>query len=43
MLEDRSKLPPKTTSLFILEGKTDYLLIGIFFVVLALFLLSLLS
>lgn len=38
MLEDRSKIPPKTT-LFILEGKTDILLIGLFFLVLALFLL----
>lgn len=41
MVEDRSKLPPKATTLFILEGKTDLLLIGVFFVVLAIFLLSL--
>lgn len=39
MLEDRSKMPTKTTNLFILEGKTDFLLIGLFFLVLALFLL----
>lgn len=39
MIENRSKMPPKNPSLLILEGKTDFLLIGIFLVVLSLFLL----
>jgi hypothetical protein len=39
MFENKSKSSSKSTSLLILEGKTDLLLIGLFFLVLALFLL----
>lgn len=39
MIDNKSKSPLKSTKLFIIEGKTDLLLIGMFFMVVALFIL----